>query len=183
MYLCRHGQSQYNAQGKLQGQLDNPLTALGEEQALLLACRAKKWNISTVISSPLARAQQTANICAQALNLPVAVQSAFEERCYGAWQGSPISQLHSFKQFKQNCYLQPDCVPCHGAESTATVRNRMTNQLKILSQQHINGNVLLISHGDAIDCLLSMYTTAKILANCQHLRFVKVADHFVWDNS
>jgi probable phosphoglycerate mutase len=181
LYLCRHGQSDYNAKGLLQGQLDNPLTALGKEQAALLACRAKEWDISTLISSPLGRAKQTADICAQTLNLNVAVQIGFEERHYGQWQGSPICQLDEFEHFKQRCYLQPDLIPCMGAESTETVRNRMTRQLKLLSQKHITGNILLISHGDAIDCLLSMCTTPKTITNGQHLRFVKMADNFVWD--
>lgn len=134
-----------------------------------------------MISSPLGRALQTAEICAQALNLSVKVQPGFEERHYGHWQGSSINQLHTFEYFKQHCYSQPDLLPCDGAESTATVRTRMTNQLKLLSQKYINGNILLISHGDAIDCLLSMCTTPKTMENGQHLRFVKVADNFVWD--
>ena len=179
LYLCRHGQSYYNVEGKLQGQIESSLTCWGKEQSSLLARSSKQWNISNVISSPLGRAQQTAEICAQALNLTVEVQPGFEERHYGAWQGLPISQLPAFEQFKQRCYSQVELTPCDGAESTATVRTRITNQLKLLSQRHINGNVLLISHGDAIDCLLSLYTTPKTMKNCQHLRLVKVAGNFV----
>lgn len=179
--MCRHGQSDYNAKGLLQGQLDNPLTALGKEQATLLACRAKEWDISHIISSPLSRAKQTAEVCAQALNLIVEVQRGFEERHYGRWQGSPINQLQDYENFKQRCYSQADLIPCTGAESTTTVRTRITTQLKSLTQKHITGNILLISHGDAIDCLLSMWTTPKTITNGQHIRFVKVADNFVWD--
>lgn len=181
LYLCRHGQSLYNACGKLQGQLESPLTFEGIEQATLLSIQAKKWGISQLISSHLGRARQTADICAKALNLPVEVQSGFEERHYGDWQGLLIHQLHSFKRFKQGCYSHPDWAPCDGAESTTDVRIRMTSQLKLLSQKHIKGNVLLISHGDAIDCLLSMFTTPKNMTNAQHLRLVKTADSFIWD--
>ncbi|MBL4631545.1 MAG: histidine phosphatase family protein [Paraglaciecola sp.] len=168
-------------QGRLQGQLESPLTSVGKEQARLLSIRAKEWDISTVLSSSLGRAQQTADICAQALNLKTEVQHGFEERCYGAWRGSLLSQLHCFEYFKQHCYLQPECIPCDGAESTATVRARMVSQLNILGQKHNKGNVLLISHGDAIDCLLSIWTTPKTLTNCQQLRLDEVADGFVWN--
>lgn len=167
----------------LQGQLDNPLTALGKEQATRLATRAREWNISTIVSSHLSRAQQTAEICAQSLNLTAASQRGFEERHYGDWQGVPISQLHSYEHFKLKCYSQTDWVPCSGAESTTTVRNRMVRQLKALAQTHLKGNILLISHGDAIDCLLSMWTTPKTMTNCQHIRLIKVVNDFVWDNS
>lgn len=180
MYLCRHGQSFYNAQGKLQGQLESPLTSLGKEQAAHLALEAKKWGIRHVISSPLGRAQQTANICAQTLNLSVAVKTGFEERHYGHWQGSPINQLPDFEQFKKYCYLQLDWTPCDNAESTAQVRDRMLKQLSFLCQ-HTDGNILLISHGDAIDCLLSIWTTPRNITNSQHLRLVKVANSFVLD--
>jgi len=135
------------------------------------------------VSSPLGRAQQTAQICAQVLNLSVEIQAGFEERHYGQWQGSYIFQLPSFERFKQQCYLQPDLLPCNGAESTNAVRTRMTKQLKLLSQKHLTGNILLISHGDAIDCLLSIHTTPKTVENGRHLRFIKVVDNFIWDQA
>tara|TARA_R110002167_G_scaffold197610_1_gene400628 strand:- start:356 stop:961 length:606 start_codon:yes stop_codon:yes gene_type:complete len=180
LYLCRHGQSQYNACGRLQGQLESPLTSLGKQQARDLALRAKAWNIKHIISSPLGRAQQTADICAQALKLSMAVCSGFEERHYGHWQGSYIEQLADFVVFKQQCYLKKDWLPCEGAESTENVRGRMLKQLSLLNQNH-TGNILVISHGDAIDCLLSKWTTPKNISNSQHLRLVKNTNSFVWD--
>lgn len=180
LYLCRHGQSQFNANGILQGQLESPLTCLGKEQAASLAIRAKAWDIRHVISSPLGRAQQTAQICAQTLKLPMTVLNGFEERHYGHWQGNSISQLPALTTFKQQCYSQSDWQPCAGAESTKTVRARMLKQLTVLNQNY-SGNILLISHGDAIDCLLSQWTAPKNMNNSQHARLIKSEDGFVWD--
>jgi probable phosphoglycerate mutase len=184
LYLCRHGQSHYNFEGRLQGQIENSLTHLGQRQATQLANKAKQWNISKVVSSPLGRARQTAEICGRILNLPVGVQSGFEERYYGQWQGSLLDQLPSFVRFKERCYSEPDLIPCDGAESTEYVRSRMAKQLSLLYQvQNQNtGNVLLISHGDAINCLLSMWGTPVDISNGQSVRLVKTTDSYIWDN-
>jgi probable phosphoglycerate mutase len=185
LYLCRHGESQYNADGKLQGQLESSLTQLGRQQATLLANKAKLWNINRIISSPLGRAQQTAHICALESNLTVEVQKGFEERHYGEWQGSLLHQLPAFERFKQQCYSEPNLIPCDGVESTANVRIRMAKQLRLLNQtqgqKHEPGNILLISHGDAINCLMSMWSPPINMANTQHVRLVKTTDSYVWD--
>ncbi|WP_339725713.1 histidine phosphatase family protein [uncultured Paraglaciecola sp.] len=182
MYLCRHGQSHYNAQGKLQGQLESPLTCLGKTQAKQLAISAKSWGITHIISSSLSRAQQTAQICGQLLEVPVAIQTGLEERHYGHWQGSSISQLPDFEEFKQHCYSHLDLAPCAGAESTAQVRTRMEKQLSVLAQAPSTGNLLVISHGDAIDCLITSWSAPRHMKNSQHLRLIKEANNFVLDN-
>jgi probable phosphoglycerate mutase len=185
LYLCRHGQSQYNADGKLQGQLENDLTHLGQQQATLLANKAQQWNINRIVSSPLGRAKQTAEICARILDLTVEVQSGFEERHYGEWQGCLLHQLPSFERFQQRCYSEPKFIPCDGVESTEYVRTRMAKQLRLLnqtqSQKHSTGNILLISHGDAINCLLSMWTAPLNMTNGQSVRLVETTDSYVWD--
>jgi probable phosphoglycerate mutase len=183
LYLSRHGQSDYNAQGRLQGQLESQLTSLGKQQAAQLAKTAQNWEIKHVISSPLCRARETAGICASALNLKAEVQSGFEERHYGQWQGSFLKQLHTFEHFKRHCYSKPNLLPCAGAESTTHVRSRMIEKLKLLNhtQEHNTGNILLISHGDAIDCLMSMWTTPLNMTNAQHVRLVRTTSSYVWD--
>lgn len=181
LYLSRHGQSDYNAQGRLQGQLESQLTSLGKQQAAQLAKTAQNWEIKHVISSPLSRARETAGICASALNLKAEVRCGFEERHYGDWQGSLISQLDRFENFKERCYLQPNAIPCDGAESTKDVRIRMTKQLALLNQTLGKGNILLITHGDAIDCLLSQWTKPITMKNGQHFRLIRTTDNFIWD--
>ncbi|MEP2651906.1 MAG: histidine phosphatase family protein [Paraglaciecola sp.] len=180
LYLCRHGQSQYNARGLLQGQVDNPLTALGEEQAISLALRAKYWNIKQVVSSPLKRAKQTAQLCATALHLPVDLKKGLEERHFGDWQGQALSKLSHYQDFILRCYTDTDLTPSKGAETTANVRDRMFNQLDTIANQ-AQGNVLLISHGDAINCLLSVWKQPIKIANCQEIRLIKKAGGFVLD--
>ncbi len=65
VYLVRHGETQWNAERRIQGQSDSPLTAKGEQQAMQVATRAKELGITHIISSDLGRTRRTAEIIAQ----------------------------------------------------------------------------------------------------------------------
>lgn len=71
IFLSRHGQTQWNLSGRLQGHLDSPLTPLGIKQAQQLALKADSLGIKRVISSDLGRAIQTAEIVASQLSCPI----------------------------------------------------------------------------------------------------------------
>lgn len=71
LYLVRHGQTEWNALGRLQGQLDSPLTARGIEQAQGMAAELDGLGIDRIVSSPLGRASCTAEIIADRLGVPV----------------------------------------------------------------------------------------------------------------
>ncbi|MGY0602528.1 MAG: histidine phosphatase family protein [Paraglaciecola chathamensis] len=233
-YLCRHGQSEFNALGLLQGHLESPLSPLGITQAESLALKAQQWEIDHIVSSHLGRAQQTAHICAEFLNKAVhhlqliKPQSTADlaERHLGAWQGKAVAQLAEFHQFSTLCYQQTHLTPPNSlervnslepdekrerinslepdnslerdeqrervnslepdnsperlksqekSESTDTVRQRMQNALRDIAQMtelHTRSssselNVLVISHGDALACLMSQFTQPVLLKNTQ----------------
>jgi len=203
-YLCRHGQSEFNALGVLQGHLESPLSPLGITQAESLALKAQQWGVDHIVSSHLGRAQQTAHICAEFLNKAVlhlqliTPQSTVDlaERHLGAWQGKAVAQLAEFHQFNTLCYQQTHLTPPNSlervnslerdeqrerinnqekSESTDTVRQRMQNALRDIAQTtelHTRSssselNVLVISHGDALACLMSQFTQPVLLKNTQ----------------
>ena len=87
--LLRHGESVGNAESRWQGQADFPLTERGQEQAAALAERWKKEDVKFdhVISSPLTRAKQTAEIIASALNLKIEFEPLWLERDNGEVAG------------------------------------------------------------------------------------------------
>ena len=209
-YLCRHGQSEFNALGVLQGHLESPLSPLGITQAESLALKAQQWGVNHIVSSHLGRAQQTAHICAEFINKAVLhlqlikPQSTADlaERHLGAWQGKAVAQLAEFHQFNTLCYQQTHLTPPNSlervnslepdekrervnslerinsqekSESTDTVRQRMQNALRDIAQMtelHTRSsssevNVLVISHGDALACLMSQFTQPVLLKNTQ----------------
>lgn len=179
LYLCRHGQSIWNAQGILQGQLNCNLSKLGKQQAMNLAAQAQSWNIQYLFHSSLTRAQQTAQICAEKLNLVPQSIAGTQERNFGSWQGKTTSDLSEYQHFRQQCYNNIHAKPNAQSESTQDVRVRMQSALKTITQT-ISGNVMLISHGDAIDCLLSLWTSPVQLGNGQHIRLTQQGHNFTW---
>ncbi len=97
VYLARHGQTEGNAQGRWQGQLDTPLTALGRAQARTVAELVAEEPVDAVFCSPLGRAAATAQVCGEHLGLPVVPLDDLAELHHGAMAGmSPDDMERAF---------------------------------------------------------------------------------------
>ncbi len=79
VYLVRHGETQWNAERRIQGQSDSPLTAKGEQQAMQVGERARSLGITHIISSDLGRTKRTAEIIAQACGCDITFDSRLRE--------------------------------------------------------------------------------------------------------
>jgi broad specificity phosphatase PhoE len=169
-YLCRHGQSLANASNVLQGQSESPLTLNGKEQALALASKARHWHIHHVVSSHLGRAMQTGEICARQLAVEHTVANDFAERHLGLWQAQPLENVPEFKTYQQFCYQRTDIAAGSHGETTRTVQKRMLHGLMQLAQQFTALNILVISHGDALACLMSTFQAPLVLNNTQGIQ-------------
>ena len=95
IYLLRHGQTNYNHEGRMQGQLESVLTPLGEAQvqamANVLLAQLDNPNDWRILASPLVRTRQSSAIVGATLGLPVEIEPALVEVSVGRWEG----QLHS----------------------------------------------------------------------------------------
>lgn len=87
VYLARHGQTEWNAQGRQQGQLDSPLTPMGIAQARGHAAALRGEDVDIVFTSPLGRARSTAGIIADELGLRVIVIDDLAEVHHGRFAG------------------------------------------------------------------------------------------------
>jgi probable phosphoglycerate mutase len=96
LYCIRHGESAYNAEGRIQGQEDPPLSDLGRRQGERLAAAFAGQKIDAVYSSPLARALDTARPVAAALGLEVRVLDDLKELHAGIFQGRSWAELCDF---------------------------------------------------------------------------------------
>ena len=99
IYVVRHGQTTFNAEGRMQGHLDSPLTALGIRQAEAMADLLDReiadkagWSI---IASPLGRTRHTAQIIASRLGLSIEIEPRIIEVSFGSWDGWLRSDLRS----------------------------------------------------------------------------------------
>src|SRR5919206_1287542 len=94
LLLVRHGQSEWNAAGLMQGQTPHvPLTPLGHRQAATAAAELAGLRPGALVSSDLLRAVQTAEHCARATGLPVSTTPALREQGYGVLEGRPSREL------------------------------------------------------------------------------------------
>src|SRR5213078_2372373 len=87
LLLVRHGETDWNAAGRLQGHTDRPLSDYGREQARRLADELSSEGVDAIYTSDLARARETAEIVAERLHLPVVLDPDLREKNWGTWEG------------------------------------------------------------------------------------------------
>lgn len=153
-YLIRHGESQFNAQGRIQGQLDVELSAVGRRQGLALAAALAGKSIDAVFSSPLARASQTAAPVADALGLRVQYDERLREIHAGLFQGllwSEIERTHP-EHAAQWLRQEPDYV-VPGGESRRSLMTRGTCALTYIRTLP-HKSVAVVSHGGLLSAAL-----------------------------
>lgn len=93
LVLWRHGQTDYNLEGRIQGRVDIPLNDIGRDQAASAAPDLVALNPAAIFSSPLERARQTAEVLASAIGLGVHVDNRLAERSFGRWEGLSRAQI------------------------------------------------------------------------------------------
>jgi broad specificity phosphatase PhoE len=137
LVLVRHGESTWNVEGRYQGRLDPPLSARGQAQAETLAKRlqreqleAQKQRIDTIVSSPLTRALETANICARELSLPVRRDDRLTEISHGEWEGRLREEIaNRWPEMFTAWRTHPDTVRFPAGETLDDVRARFESFL------------------------------------------------------
>ena len=87
VFITRHGQTEWNSLGRLQGRKDIELNEVGKEQALITGEKIKDEKIDIIITSPLKRARETAEIINKQLNVEIIEDDRLIERDYGELEG------------------------------------------------------------------------------------------------
>lgn len=141
IYFVRHGQTDWNAIGRLQGRSDIPLNATGRLQAYQTKNMLAKENIDAVYCSPLQRAKETAYIINQIWDLDVQEDARLMERCFGVWEGKQANDAQVV------LWRYQDHPPFEGAESMPIFFNRVFQFLDSIAQEAIEKNILIVAHG------------------------------------
>lgn len=148
LYLLRHGQTEFNVKKLVQGRCDSPLTDLGHKQAGMAAAWLKGHGVvpGKVVSSPLGRAMDTAQlVAAELLGQDVAVEpcEGIIERCYGTFEEGPHDALPTDVWDPGE-----DLVP-FGGEGSRALQERMVATLTNLMGAEGIETLLAVSHGSA----------------------------------
>ena len=151
--LLRHGESVGNAEGRIQGLSDYPLTDNGREQARALAHRwlADKISFDRVLSSPLVRCRETAEIIAEAMNLPVEYDEVWMERDYGKLSG--LTHTKAVESEGRPLYAFPFQPVGKNGESLWGLYLRGSQALDTLMSLG-PGRYLIVSHGGILNMVM-----------------------------
>lgn len=150
IYLVRHGESQGNYRGFFQGWLDCRLTDEGIKQAELLASFLYSRGIQCIISSPLIRAYETAQIIARKCNIETVIRlEEFKELNCGIWQGLTKGQVKRIDPKQAYNFLyKPDKLKIPGGESLLELQKRaMQGFEKVLFYCKEKDNICIVAHG------------------------------------
>ncbi|TDB57132.1 2,3-diphosphoglycerate-dependent phosphoglycerate mutase GpmB [Photorhabdus khanii] len=156
VYLVRHGESEWNAARRIQGQSDSPLTETGEHQARLVAQRIKSENITHIITSDLGRTCRTAEIIAEVCGCEVILEPRLRELHMGVLERRNIDSLTSEEERWRKKVL--DGTPggrIPEGESMEELSVRMRAALETCRHLPGGSRPLLVSHGIALGCLVS----------------------------
>ena len=150
--FVRHGQCVANAQGRVVGQLDSPLTPLGHTQAegaaVLLAGRR---DLTAVVSSDLQRSHATARIIAGVLDLPLYLEPGLREQTFGTMEGQLFADLTALSPGAEHI----NEVRWGNGESVADVHARLIETFARIEAAH-PGPIVLVTHGHVIQIAMSM---------------------------
>ncbi len=150
MLLARHGQSTWNAERRWQGQADPPLSDLGRAQAAHAGLRLGA--VDAVISSPLLRAHETAEILAEAIGVgPVQLVPELAERDAGPWSGLTRDQVEKGWPGFLAAEKRPD-----GYEQNPELLARVHPALDGLARAFGTASLLVVSHGGVINAIETM---------------------------
>lgn len=155
--LLRHGQTDYNAQGRLQGQVDIPLNDVGHIQAKEAAHHVAALRPDVIISSDLLRAKVTAEYLAAELDQPIQLDERIRERSFGQWEGLTREEIKDGwpDQFKVwRTWGNPEGID---AESRSEVGIRMVSGIEAaVSAAGENKTIVVVSHGAAITAAITV---------------------------
>jgi broad specificity phosphatase PhoE len=147
LILCRHGRTDWNDDGRYQGQTDVPLNLVGWQQARFLAQTLRGEPISAVYSSDLARAADTAAEIARFHGLAVNRDPRLREIDQGRWEGLTMAEIRQQDtELHSRWELEPLAVRPPGGESVEDVRRRALAALRDLVRRHRGGLVCLVAH-------------------------------------
>ncbi len=144
-YVARHGETDWNREGRYQGQLESTLTALGHLQAAALASALARSGARRVISSPLARCVQTAAPVAAALGVDLERDPRLLEIAHGTWEGRLRSEIEHADAGRLRAWMQkPASVRFEGGESLDDVAARWLAFTSSLRGK--NEDVVIVTH-------------------------------------
>lgn len=174
LYFARHGQTVWNAENKICGATDIPLTKLGHEQAMELGRMISRagYEIEEILYSPLVRAAETARHIHEITGIPLRAEMRLKEQNFGKWESTPRDGAE-FQAAKAQFVCRYE-----GGESMMQMAQRIYNLLDELRREPEGRTYLLVAHNGIARIVQSYFTdmtneefAAFGIGNCQVLEY------------
>ena len=183
--FTRHGQTEWNVLGKVQGRVDIPLNATGAEQAETIRCSLAYTPFDIILTSPLKRATETARIIRGSRDIEIKTIPELIERDFGEFEGLASSQFdfNAFWSYRQNLQYKK-------AENIQDFFERIFNILSHIREQYKGRKVLIVSHGGVsipvkcfFDGIPDLDTLVNLgVKNCEVTKFSYDNRYYYTDN-
>ncbi|WP_195428979.1 histidine phosphatase family protein [Clostridium sp. D46t1_190503_E9] len=148
LYLTRHGETEWNEKGIMQGWGDSPLTELGIKQAEWLRDRMKDTHIDVIYASPIGRAYNTAKIVKGDRNIPLKANDGLKEIRIGGWEGLNQEEMKSLSE--ENYYnfwnVPSKYIPTGDGENFYEVKKRAFKAINEILEKEKGKNILIVTH-------------------------------------
>lgn len=160
----RHGETAWNVDSRIQGQLDIQLNDTGRWQARRVGWALASEAISAVYSSDLGRAHETARCISERLGVQVVAHQGLRERRFGMFEGRTFEEIqnhwpdHAFNWRKRI----PEWQPPEGGESLLQLRERVGRTVQDLAARHPGEQIVVVCHGGVLDTLYRIATGQEV---------------------
>jgi broad specificity phosphatase PhoE len=163
IFIARHGETTWNAEGRIQGRSDPELSPRGGEQSLVLLDRLRDRPLSAIYTSTLQRATATAEPTARFFGIPIRRQPELDEIGFGILEGKMLKNpdedvLREWERFKNDRWVYR--IP--GAENYTDVANRIVPFFKRILVQHQDQEILVVGHRVVNRLLIGMLLEAPL---------------------
>lgn len=167
LYIVRHGETEWNKELILQGQLDSPLTEKGIGGAQKIKEALEKIEFKSVYTSRQKRSIDTADIILSGKNKTYIIDNNIAEMAYGDWQGKSKEEICSNEEYKDmyfNYFQKPeDYVPVAGGERFEDVLKRAEEFLERVKEEHSDDEAALaVTHGVFIKAIFNLLKNRTI---------------------
>jgi len=179
--FIRHGETEWNLENRMQGQLDAPLTEKGRQQADALAARLSRAGLTELYSSDLGRAWQTALPIAAATGLKPVAAPQWRERHLGIFQGLDPAALQAKypQEWAKFMTWDPDWrIPA--GESSVDLRNRLEVASREFGARHPGSRIGIVTHGGVLDMLMRMALGIPLVEHRRYSLFNASLNAFTW---
>ena len=150
----RHGETAWNVEGRIQGQLDVPLNEMGRWQVHRLALAVADEDIAAIYSSDLLRALETAQAVARSCGVPIVTDVGLRERGFGEFEGLIYTEINErWPDMAERWRRRDPTFGAPGGETLNAFYARSIETATRLAALHPGQTIALVSHGGVMDCL------------------------------